>query len=102
MSASGTLQNVVVCQDTASAPANWMQQMCPAYVKNSAVQYQKPVPVQAYLLDPSAQSTIEGALGPFDYTYAAGLWSMAFIFVVGLFLVARSAGTILNFIRGRS
>ena len=39
---------------------------------------------------------------PFDYTYAAGIWSLAFTVVVGLYLVARSAGTVLNFIRGRT
>lgn len=39
---------------------------------------------------------------PFDYAYASGLWALSFTFVVGLYLVARSAGTILNTIRGRS
>lgn len=103
MAATGTLQKVLTCVDRASGiPPNWMQQACPAYVKNGVVTYQNVVSVDAYLLDPAAQATIEGALGPFDYVYAAGLWSLAFTFVVGLFLIARSAGTILNFIRGRS
>lgn len=39
--------------------------------------------------------------GVFDYVYAASLWSMAFTFVLALYLVSRSAGVILNFIRGR-
>lgn len=37
----------------------------------------------------------------FDYVYAASLWSLAFTFVLSLFLLSRSAGAILNFIRGR-
>jgi len=37
----------------------------------------------------------------FDYVYAAGIWSLAFTFVVSLYLVSKSAGAILNFIRGR-
>lgn len=38
----------------------------------------------------------------FDPVLAGSLWTLAFSFVVGLYLVSRSAGTILNFIRGRA
>ncbi|RJX30302.1 MAG: hypothetical protein C4516_10685 [Oxalobacter sp.] len=39
---------------------------------------------------------------PFDYATAGALWSLAFTFVLGLYLLARSAGTVLNVIRGRT
>lgn len=36
---------------------------------------------------------------PFDYSTAGAIWSMAFTFVLGLYLVSKSAGTILSMIR---
>ena len=86
--ATGTVQTILVC-----APSWTTQAPCPS---GQAVAV-----VQAYVVDPSQAATFEAATAPFDYTYAAGLWSLAFTMVVGLFLVSRSAGTILNFIRGR-
>lgn len=37
----------------------------------------------------------------FDYSYASAVWSLAFTSVVGLYLVAKNAGLVLAFIRGR-
>lgn len=37
---------------------------------------------------------------PFDYVYASGLWSLAFTFVLGLYLISKKAGLILSLIRG--
>jgi hypothetical protein len=36
---------------------------------------------------------------PFDYAYAGAIWSMAFCFVLGLYLISKKAGLILDFIR---
>lgn len=36
---------------------------------------------------------------PFDYPYAGAIWSMAFCFVLGLYLISKKAGLILDFIR---
>jgi hypothetical protein len=36
---------------------------------------------------------------PFDYSHASSIWSMAFTFVVGLYLVSKKAGLILEFVR---
>ena len=82
----GTIQTLVVC-----VPGTHTQSPCPTGMVLSTM--------QAYVLDSSQQSTWEAVTGPFDYSYAAGLWSLAFTMVVGLFLVSRSAGTILEFIR---
>lgn len=84
--ASGAVQTVVVC-----VPSAFSQSPCPS---GQAI-----ATVQAYLLDPSQQAAIEAATAPFDYGYAAGVWSLGFTTVVGLYLVARSAGTILDFIK---
>lgn len=86
--ATGTVQTILVC-----APSWTTQAPCPSGQAVTAV--------QAYVIDPSQAANFEAATAPFDYTYAAGLWSVAFTMVVGLFLISRSAGTILNFIRGR-
>ena len=37
--------------------------------------------------------------GPFDYAYASALWAFAFTMVVGLYVVSRYAGVVLDFIR---
>jgi len=85
---TGTIQTILVC-----VPSTFAQAPCPAGQAVTAM--------QAYVLDASQQAHYEASVAPFDYVYAAGLWSIAFSMVVGLFLLSRSAGTILNFIRGR-
>lgn len=53
-----------------------------------------------YYADFSNQICVDSGTGaPFDYTYAAGIWSLAFTMVVGLFVISRYAGEILNLIR---
>ena len=83
---SGSIQTVLIC-----APSQTTQSPCPT---GSAV-----VVTQAYLIDPAQATAFEAALQPFDYSVAASAFGLAFSSVVGLYLVARSAGTILNFIR---
>ena len=56
--------------------------------------------VQGYVLDVAQAANIDASTAPFDYVYAAGLWSLAFTFVLSLYFVSKSTGTILNFIRG--
>jgi hypothetical protein len=36
---------------------------------------------------------------PFDYAYASSIWTMAFTFVVGLYMVSKKAGLVLDFIK---
>lgn len=36
---------------------------------------------------------------PFDYAYAGSIWTMAFTFVVGLYMVTKKAGLVLDFIK---
>lgn len=83
---SGSVQTILVC-----APSSVEQAPCPS---GQAV-----VLIQGYVLDASQQSMYEAVVSPFDYVLAAGIWAFSFTFVIGLFLVARSAGTILNLIR---
>jgi len=86
--AIGSVQTLIVC-----VPSQFPQAPCPA---GQAI-----TTVQGYVLDVSQAATYEAAMAPFDYVYAAGLWSLAFTFVLSLYFVSKSAGTILNFIRGR-
>lgn len=87
--ASGTLSSVLVCVPSAYEWAT--QAPCP--------QGHSIAVTQAYLLDPSQQASYEALAAPFDYGYAASVWGVGFSTVVGLYLVARSAGTILDFIK---
>jgi hypothetical protein len=58
-----------------------------------------PAMVQSYLIDPSSSSAIDAATTPFDYTVATAFWTLAFTFVVGLYLFSKKIGILLNFIR---
>ncbi|TAK93486.1 MAG: hypothetical protein EPO09_12485 [Aquabacterium sp.] len=58
-----------------------------------------PSRVQAYLLDPSQQNSIDAALGEFDYAYAGGVWGLAFSMVVGLYFSAHGIGLVLGMVR---
>ena len=82
----GTEQVVLVC-----APAQVGQAPC----GNGMA----PVTVAAYLIDPAYAPSINAQNEQFDYTAAAAIWGLAFTFVVGLYLVGKSAGVILAAIR---
>jgi hypothetical protein len=84
--AIGTTQTILVCASSAFAQAP-----CPAGMAVTTI--------QAYVIDPSQAANIEAQNAPFDYAYASGVWAMAFTFVVGLYLVSKSAGTIVSAIR---
>lgn len=77
----------LVCQQPANAAGNTLAQQCPTAER---VQVQTTTEVLAGM-----QQEQE----PFDYAQAAAAWSLAFTFVVGLWLVAKNAGLILSFIR---
>lgn len=87
--ASGMVVPVLTC--SLSANGKTTQSPCPSGYLITVT--------QAYLLDPSQMASYEALSAPFDYGYASGVWGMGFSTVVGLYLVARSAGTILDFIK---
>jgi hypothetical protein len=91
---AGSVQAIVVC--VPANGANGVQQsVCPKV----GTQFYQPTTVQAYLLDPAQQTNIEAAVGPFDYTYAGGLWALAFSTVVGLYFASHGIGLVLGMIR---
>lgn len=55
--------------------------------------------VRAFVVDPSEQPYLDAISAPFDYTLAGEIWGFAFTTVLSLYLVARSSGAILEFIR---
>lgn len=55
--------------------------------------------VQGYVFDSTNAASIEAQNGDFDYAAAAGIWGMAFTFVVGLYLVSKAVGVVLNRIK---
>ncbi|MFZ2973285.1 MAG: hypothetical protein WA049_11645 [Ferribacterium limneticum] len=86
---TGSVQSVLTCTTSAN---KWLTQApCPSGHSITVT--------QAYLLDPSQKAIYETLSAPFDYAYASGVWGLGFSSVVVLYLVARSAGTILDFIK---
>jgi len=90
----GSVQSVVVCIPSSGATAA-QQVTCPKV----GAQFYVPSKVQAYLIDPSQKNNFDAALEPFNYAYAAGVWSLAFCSVVGLYFVSHSIGLVLGLIR---
>lgn len=90
----GSIQTAVVCVPSMTATA--AQQAACGKV---GAQFYVPSKVQAYLLDPSQKNNIDAALEPFNYAFAAGVWSVAFCSVVGLYFVSHSIGLVLGLIR---
>jgi hypothetical protein len=85
--AMGSVQTIVVC-----APSAFAQAPCPAGMAVTTM--------QGYVIDPAQASNIEAQNEPFDYVVAGQIWGLAFTFVVSLYLVSKSAGVILNRIKG--
>lgn len=92
---SGSIQQVLVCVPVNTATTSVQQQVCPRV----GGQYFKPLQVQAYLLASDSRQQIDAALEPFDYAYAAGLWSLAFSIVVALYFVSYGIALVLGFVR---
>lgn len=92
--AIGTIQKVLVCGgsgvvvDVAGGVPRWV--VCDG---------SRVTAVDTFLISSSASAAFESSYGEFDYTYASGLFSVAFTMVVGLYVVSRNFGVILNFIR---
>ena len=82
----GMQQTLLVC-----AQAKVSQAPCPTGMA--------PATVQGYVIDVAYASSIDAQNESFDYGAAAGMWGVAFTFVVSLYLVSRSAGAILGAIR---
>lgn len=93
----GSIQNILVCTPLASGETakSIDAQVCPP----AGAQAFKLQSMQAYVLDSSAQSLVEAATMPFDYQYAGGVWSVAFMMVVGLYIVSAKVGAVLGLIR---
>lgn len=85
--AAGEVRSIVVC-----VPSQTTQSPCPSGMAISVS--------EAYLIAPSGAASYEAQTVPFDYAVASAIWGLAFTFVVGLFLVSKSAGTVLQRIRG--
>ena len=84
--AAGTLQTIVVCVE-----ATHRQAPCPSGMALTTI--------QGYVIDPTQATNIDAQNAPFDYSYASGIWALGFAFVVGLYLVSKASGVILNRIR---
>ncbi|MDK6078650.1 hypothetical protein [Massilia varians] len=93
--ALGSIQNLVMCVPVAEVTSPQQQAVCP--VVNG--QNYAPANMQAYVIDPSQQNNLEAAVGPFDYSYASGVWALGFTMVVGLYAVSLGIGHALGMIR---
>jgi len=83
---TGSVQTILIC-----VPSTFSQAPCPSGTALTTT--------QAYVIDPTQAATIDAQNAPFDYVQAGAIWSLGFTFVVGLYVVSKSAGAIINLIR---
>lgn len=55
--------------------------------------------VDSVVLSQGEYAAIMPKVSDFDYAYAGQIWGLAFSFVLGLYLISKSAGLVLEFIR---
>jgi hypothetical protein len=94
---------IVLCKQAPDLTAANMNQQCP---QASRVQFQTTLEALTSSVATTTAVTCTPVAGgvtttsaPFDYAYAGSIWTMAFTFVVGLYLVTKKAGLVLDFIR---
>ena len=93
---AGLIQQVIVCIPTEPQAGTSV-----APCEDLAGVVHHPVMTQAYVLAPGSQTLIDSVVAPFDYVVAGTIWTMVFVFVVGLYLASSQIGLLLNLIRGR-
>lgn len=95
--AVGSAQALLVCVTAAPGDGTTPidQQICPPV----GGQYFHLQTLSAYVLSPDSAGFLDSIAQPFDYSIAAGFWGVAFTTVVGLWLVARSAGAVISVVR---
>jgi hypothetical protein len=94
---AGALRSILVCVPVTNVQQSSLvdQQVC----QPSGRTYFHLQQQQAYVLSPESAGYIDGVTQPFDYVQAAGFWGIAFTTVLTLWLVARSAGTVISILR---
>lgn len=99
--AAGTLQNVVVC--SSSSPISGAVELrnggASAVVYCDAARTMRQWRFQAYVIDPSASSYIDAVSTPYNYADGGALWAFGFAFTLGLWLVAKNIGLVLNAVK---
>jgi hypothetical protein len=94
MASAGSVQTILVC-----VPKQIQNGQSIAPCANLANVRMQPEMRHAYVIDPGQQTFMDAILEPFDYGYAGGLWTLSFSMVIGLFVISRYAGAVLEFIR---
>lgn len=89
----GSANTILVCTGASVSGGDALLTISGFSVSTSA-QSSRTISVALQPCDPQFAPT------PFDYVYASGLWSLAFTFVLGLYLISKKAGLILSLIRG--
>lgn len=94
---AGVLRSILVCVPVTSAQQSSLvdQQIC----QPSGRTYFHLQQQQAYVISPENAGYLDAIAQPFDYAQAAGFWGIAFTTVLTLWIVARSAGTVISILR---
>lgn len=90
---AGPVFRVLTCEDTADPVTPDQQAICPPYQMGAVTQYQKPVIVQAYL--------VEGQQQLFDPAAASFIFLASFVLPLVFYAVSRPFGDVLALIGGR-
>lgn len=98
---AGTLQQVVVCASVSPAAgavelrngSNAAVLYCDAARTTRQWRY------EAYVVDSASASYIDAVATPYDYAHGSALWAFAFAFTLGIWVVSKNAGMVINAFR---
>lgn len=99
--AAGTLQQVVVC--SSASPVTGAVELrnggTSTVIYCDAARTIRQWRFQAYVIDPASASYIDAVSTPYNYAQGGALWGFGFAFVLGLWLVAKNIGLVLNAVK---
>lgn len=99
--AAGTLQQVVVC--SAGSPISGAVELrnggSTTILYCDAARSMRQWRYQAYVVDPGSAAYIDAVSTPYDYAQGGALWAFGFAFTLGLWLVAKNIGFVLNAVK---
>ncbi len=98
---AGTLQNVVVC--AGAAPVVGAVELrnggSTSIIYCDAARTMREWRYQAYVVDSGSAAYIDAVSTPYDYAQGGALWAFGFAFTLGLWLVAKNIGFVLNAVK---
>lgn len=98
---AGTLQQVVVCSAAVPVPGavELRNGTASSVIYCDSARTLREWRYSAYVIDTGSAAYIDAVSTPYDYAQGGALWGFGFAFTLGLWLVAKNIGFVLNAVK---